>query len=683
MERHTPGGTIMSGPDHVAQRIEALRKAIHYHTKKYYEENAPEISDEAFDQLMRELQALESERPDLVTPDSPTQRVGGTPVEGFATVRHRVAMLSIDNVTTEEGLREFEVRLRKLLGDEARVEYVCEPKIDGLAVCLTYEDGKLTLGATRGDGEQGDDVTSNIRTIRDVPRTLRLEKLPTLFEPRGEVYMTHKEFERLSKEREEAGEAPFANPRNAAAGSLKLLDPKITAKRKLSIFLYGMGAVEGVELKTHVEALAYLKAAGLPVNPETRACGTMDEVVTFCREFEQKRHTLGYGVDGVVIKVNDHAQREQLGRTSKAPRWCVAFKYAAEQATTVLREITVQVGRTGVLTPVANLEPVQLAGTTVKRATLHNADEIERKDIRAGDTVVIEKAGEIIPQVVRVMVERRVPGAERFEMPRTCPVCGSPVVRLGEEVSHRCSSPSCPAQIKGRLKYFGSRDAMDIEGLGPALIEQLVDAGLVKDFSDLYRLTAEQLAGLERMGEKSAQNLVAAIKVSRGRELARLIAALGIPNVGITAAETLAKEFASLDELAQADTERLMTVEEIGPVMAEAITTFFGTESNRELIGKLAEAGVNMTRKETENAPAPTSGLTGKTVVITGTLEHLSRQEAEALVKQAGGKVGSSVSRKTDFLVVGESPGSKLQRAKEFAVHQISEKDLLDLAGKK
>lgn len=668
----------MGNPKDYRKRAEELRREIEHHNRKYYVESAPEISDAEYDRLMRELQGLEKEHPELVTPDSPTQRVGETPLEGFGTVTHKVPMLSIDNVLTEGELREFETRLHKLLGSEAKVDYVCEPKIDGLAVSLTYEEGRLTLGATRGDGEQGDDVTANIRTLRQVPLKLAVKDPPGVLEPRGEVYMTFAEFQRLSKEREEAGEAPFANPRNAAAGSLKLLDPRITAARKLSIFFYAVGVVQGIELKTHREVLDFLKKAGLPVNPETRSCRTMDEVAQFVKEFEERRHKLPYGVDGVVIKVNDHAQREALGSTSKAPRWCVAFKYAAEQAQTVLSSIDVQVGRTGVLTPVANLQPVLLAGTTVKRATLHNAEEIKRKDIREGDTVIIEKAGEIIPQVVRVITEKRPTGAREFRMPKECPVCASPVVKLGEEVYSRCSSGSCPAQIKGRLKYFGSRDAMDIEGMGPALIEQLVDSGLVKDFADLYRLKAEQLAELERMGKKSAENLVWAIEESRGRDLARVIAALGIPNVGITAAETLAEEFVEMDVLAGADELRLQKVSEIGPVMAEAIATFFRTPANRQLIAKLAEAGVNMRHKRVR-AKARTA-LTGKTVVITGTLEGLSRQEAEEMVKRAGGKATSSVSAKTDYLVAGESPGSKLEKAKQLGVKVVSQKEFLSLA---
>lgn len=667
----------------VRKRIEELRRQIEHHNYKYYVENAPEVSDEEYDRLMRELMKLESEHPELITPDSPTQRVGGQPVQGFATVTHRVPMMSIDNVLDEAGLRDFETRIRRILGTEARIDYVCEPKIDGLAVSLTYENGRLTMGATRGDGERGDDVTANIRTLRGVPLRLALNSPPALLEPRGEVYMSLEAFRRLNQEREEAGEPLFANPRNSAAGSLKLLDPRITAQRKLSIFFYALGAAEGAKFRSHVELLDYFRKAGLRVNPDTKHCRTMDEVVAFVREFEGRREKLGYAVDGVVIKVNDYAQHDELGATSKAPRWCIAYKYQAQQARTVVESIEVQVGRTGVLTPVANLKSVVLAGTTVKRATLHNADEIRRKDVRAGDTVIIEKAGEIIPQVVEVLVQERKGNPPEFRMPGKCPVCHEPVGRLGDEVYHRCSNPSCPAQIKARLKYYGSRDAMDIEGLGPALIEQLVESGLVKDFADLYRLTEEELVKLERMGSKSAQNLLVAIGASRDRDLSRLITALGVPHVGVAAAEKLASEFSDLWELADAGVERLTEVEEIGPVMADAIHQFFQNPGTRELIRKLQEVGVNLKRRRTQ-AQRPAEGaqdLSGKTFVITGTLERLSRGEAEDLVKQLGGKATGSVSAKTDYLVVGESPGSKLDKAKQLGVTTIDEKQFLTMVG--
>ena len=671
----------MTGSKDAAKEVRELRRLIDHHSRKYYVENAPEISDADFDELLRRLGKLEEKHPGLITPDSPTQRVGGEPVEGFESVTHRVPMLSIDNALTADELRDFETRIRKNLGDDAEIEYTCEPKIDGLAVSLTYENGLLTQAATRGDGTRGDNVTANVRTIQSVPLRLTTDEPPALLEPRGEVYMTDSEFRRLSAEREEAGQPPFANPRNAAAGSLKLLDPKLTARRRLSICFYAVGAVEGLELVSHQQTLKILRQLGLRVSPETRSCKSIDEVIQFCDHFAERRQQLGYAVDGVVIKVNDHAQRRQLGATSKAPRWCIAYKYAAEQATTVLSRITVQVGRTGVLTPVANLEPVQLAGTTVKRATLHNADEIARKDIREGDTVVIEKAGEIIPQVVKVLTDRRPSTSIPFTMPKTCPVCHSPVTQLPEEVCQRCSNPSCPAQIKGRLKYFGSRDAMDIEGLGPALIEQLVDKGLVKDFADLYRLKVEQLTGLERMGDKSAQNLVEAIEASRERDLNKVIAALGIANVGVTAAETLTDKYADLYALAQAEVEELQDIDEIGPVMAGAIVAFFGNPETRKLLAKLKEVGLKPRPGKPRPTPQDTSQLAGKTIVLTGALETLTRPDAEALIKRLGGKPTSSVSSKTDYVVVGSGAGSKLAKAKQLGIHTLTEADFRELAG--
>ncbi|HUV39469.1 MAG TPA: NAD-dependent DNA ligase LigA, partial [Planctomycetota bacterium] len=501
----------------VRREIEQLRDALRRHNRLYYVENAPEVPDAEFDRMLRRLKELEDAHPEYRDPDSPTERVGGEPVEGFETVTHAAPMLSIDNAFTTEELRKWdrETVRKRLPGED--VSYVAEPKIDGLAVSLRYESGRLVRGATRGDGTRGDDVTANIRTIRAVPLRLHVKRPPEVLEVRGEVYMSADEFERLSRERRERGEAPFANPRNAAAGSLKLLDPRVTAERRLSVWLYGTGAVEGVTFETHHEMLAYLRRAGFPVNPETKHLDDVDAVIAYVETFEKKRHRLGYGVDGVVVKVDDLSQRERLGATSKFPRGVIAYKYHAEQATTVIEAIDVQVGRTGVLTPVAHLEPVQLAGTTVKRASLHNEDEIRRKDVRVGDTVVIEKAGEIIPQVVSVVTEKRTGKETVFHMPKRCPACGAEVVRVADEVYQRCSSMACPAQLKGRLKYFGSRDAMDVEGIGPALIDQLVAADMVHDPADLYTLELEPLAALERMGEKSAQNLLDAIDASRGR----------------------------------------------------------------------------------------------------------------------------------------------------------------------
>ena len=662
--------------DQVRREIERLRAELRRHTELYYQKNAPEISDAEFDGLMQRLRELEAAHPEFASDDSPTQRVGGRPSDEFPQVEHEALMLSIDNAFDVETLRKWDAStVRANLGG-AEVDYVAEPKIDGLAISVRYERGKLVLGATRGDGKKGDDVTANIRTMHsEIPHDLKPDHRPAVLEVRGEVYMSRAEFERLSREREAAGQPPFANPRNAAAGSLKLLDWRETAKRRLSAWFYGTGKVEGVSFKTHVEMLDYLRQAGLPVNPETKHCRNIDEVVAYVEWFESRRAELGYGVDGVVIKVNDLSQRERLGATSKFPRGLIAYKYSAEQAETVVEDIVVQVGRTGVLTPVANLTPVPLAGTTVKRASLHNEDEIARKDVRIGDHVIIEKAGEIIPQVVSSMPEKRTGRERAFRMPAECPVCGAKVVRLGEEVFRRCSNMSCPAQIKARLEYFASRDAMDIEGLGPAVVEQLVENGLVRDAADLYRLKAEPLAALERMGEKSSRNLVEAIEGSKSRGLARLVTALGIPNVGQTAAETLAERFGDLDRLMAAGAEELLKAEGVGEIIADSIVSFFADSHNRRVIEKLRAEGLKLTA---ERRKAPTGGatLSGKRFVLTGTLKRRTRPEAEALIKSLGGRTSDAVSQKTDYLVVGEDPGSKLEKARKLGVTVIGEDEL-------
>jgi len=669
------------GKGDVRTEIERLREDLRRHNRLYYVENAPEISDAEFDRRMRRLQELEEAHPEFLDPDSPTRRVGGEPVDAFETVAHTVPMLSIDNAFDFDGLRKWdETTVRKKLPDE-EVSYVAEPKIDGLAISVRYENGRLVQAATRGDGLHGDDVTANVRTVRAVPLRLHVGSPPAVLEVRGEVYMSEKEFQRLSREREEAGKPPFANPRNAAAGSLKLLDPRETARRRLAVWFYGVGAVEGVTFETHVDTLDYLKRAGLPVNPEVRPLDDIAAVIEYVQRFDKRRHQVGYGVDGVVVKVNDLSQVSRLGATSKFPRGVIAYKYGAEQATTVIEDIDVQVGRTGVLTPVAHLTPVQLAGTTVKRASLHNEDEINRKDVRIGDTVVIEKAGEIIPQVVSVVVEKRTGKERKFRMPGTCPVCAAAVVRLGEEVYRRCSNMSCPAQLKGRLKYFASRDAMDIEGLGPAVIDQLVEKGMVRDVADLYRLELGSLVGLERMAEKSSQNLLDAVDASKTRGLTRLLTALGIPNVGTTAAETLGRNYATLDALAAASVEELQEIQDVGPVMAESIVSFFTADENRRGIEKLRDVGVKMTAERPRRRPAGPD-LSGKTFVVTGTLQGFSRKEAEDLIKALGGKATGSVSAKTDYLVAGESPGSKLQKARDLGVRIIDEAEFKKLTGR-
>ncbi len=665
-----------------AQRITKLRDLIRYHDHKYYVENAPEISDDDYDMLVKELEELEKEHPELVTPDSPTQRVAGQPLEGFVTVTHRVPMLSIDNTYSAGELREFDKRVTRMLGDE-KCQYVVEPKIDGVAVALWYEDAVLVRGATRGDGARGDDITQNLRTIREIPLRLhrsRKVSLAAALEARGEVYMPGSAFRALNEEREQAGEPAFANPRNATAGSLKLLDPRITASRKLSIFLYGLGYYEGAPLETHSQTLELFEALGLRVNPHTEKCADIEEVIDFCSRFEPRRYELDYNIDGVVVKVDSLNQQQRLGRTAKAPRGVMAYKYPAEQAGTRVLSIDVQVGKTGTLTPVANLEPVFLAGTTVKRATLHNADEIARKDIRVGDHVFIEKAGEIIPQVTSIIQSKRTGKEKVFHMPRKCPVCGGKVVKDPEGVYHRCTNLACPAQLKQRLRYFAHRNAMDIEGLGIALIEQLVNEGLVKDVGDLYTLKAEDIEKLEHMGKKSTENLLAGIAASRERGLARLLAALGILHIGLTAAEVLAAELGSMDQLMGATQEEVQAIPGIGPIIARSIISFFQSSENREVIQKLKDARVKMeseVARAREGAP-----LAGKSFVVTGALSGYSRKEAEELIKSLGGRTSSSVSSKTDYLLAGENPGSKLQKAQKLGVKTLSEADFKKLTRK-
>jgi len=668
----------------IEDRVRHLREVIEYHTRKYYIDNAPEISDHDFDMLMKELERLEAEHPELASPNSPTKRVGGAPLEGFVTVEHTVPMLSMDNTYNDEELRAFDARVTRGL-DGQKPRYVVEPKIDGVAVSLRYEVGAFTLGATRGDGRNGDDITANLRTIRQIPLVIRTPaegspSVPDVLEARGEVYMPTPEFERLNAERESADEALFANPRNATAGTLKLLDPRLAAERRLEIFVYGVGAVEPEGYATHWEELEALRAFGFRVNEHSQLCAGIDEVLEFCRRFGKVRRELPYGVDGVVVKVDSVDHQRRLGATAKAPRWMIAFKYPAEQALTRIESIVVQVGKTGILTPVANLKPVQLAGTTVKRATLHNADEIERKDIMVGDWVLVEKAGEIIPQVVEVVKDKRDGSQKPFRMPRKCPVCGAPVVQDEGEVYVRCSSMRCPAQLKARLRFFAHRNAMDIETLGAALIDQLVDIGLVADVADLYSLDMESVAALERMGRKSAENLLAAVEESKTRDLGNLIAALNIRHVGAAAARTLARHFGSLKALETASVDELEAIPEIGPVMAECIHDFFRSEENLKVIRKLEEAGVNtrLLQPVEEGARA----LEGKRFVVTGSLEHYSRAEIEKLIQELGGKVSSSVSSKTDYVVAGSSPGSKLEKARRLGINVISEGDFMKLAGK-
>jgi DNA ligase (NAD+) len=665
----------------IAKRAAELRQLIEYHNRKYYLDAQPEISDRDFDRLLEELKKIEEAHPELITPDSPTQRVGGQPIEGFATVRHREPMLSIDNTYNAGELREFDRRVRKLLGSAA-VTYVVEPKIDGVAISLTYEDGLFTVGATRGDGEQGDDVTHNLKTIHELPLRLQTDSPPRLFEARGEVYMAREDLVRLNRDRAARGLEALANPRNSAAGALKLLDPRLAAQRHLRVFAYGQGAYEGIPIKTHEEALDLLRAYGFPVNPHIVSMGDIDQVIDYCNRWADRRNSLPYETDGLVIKVNDFGQRRRLGVTSKSPRWVVAYKFAAEQALTKLVGIEVQVGKTGMLTPVAHLEPVKLAGTTVSRASLHNADEIARKDIRVGDMVVVEKAGEIIPYVVRSEAGARTGGERIYKFPSKCPACAGPVERDEGGAYFRCTNPLCPAQLKEKLRFYAHRNAMDIEGLGEAIIDQLVDTGLVASLPGLYRLTLDQLTGLERMGKKSAQNLLDGIAASKDRGLARLLAGLAIRHVGVNVAELLANEFLSMDDLLKAPVERLSRVNGIGPVLAQSIHAYFQSNAGQKTVAELRALGVKLTQ-DARPAPAARGGvdLSGKTLVVTGTLKRYSRDEIEGLIKDLGGKAVGSVSKKTDYVVAGDKAGSKLDKARELGVRVLNEEEFEELIG--
>lgn len=666
-----------------AKRVADLRREIDRHNRLYYVEAKPDITDREFDRLLDELRKLEAAHPELASPDSPTQRVGGEPIEGFQTVTHRVPMLSIDNTYNAEELREFDDRVRRTFKGKA-VGYVVEPKIDGVAMSLTYENGRLTVGSTRGDGERGDDVTHNLRTIAEIPLRLADDKPPPLFEVRGEVYMTRDELVRVNREREAAGDDPYANPRNLTAGSLKMLDPKQCATRRLRFFGYGLGATEGVKLATHMELLDLLRRYGLPVNPLAVRCGSVDEILAGLDGWTAKRHELPYDIDGLVIKVNDLADREKLGMRSKSPRWAVAYKFAAEQALTKLKAIDVQVGKTGKLTPVARLEPVWLAGTTVSNATLHNAHEIQRKDIRVGDTVLVEKAGEIIPYIVRSEPSARTGAESVFRFPKKCPVCAGRVEPDENGVFYYCTNPSCPAQLKERLRSFASRGAMDIEGLGEAVVDQLVESGLVQSIPDLYQLGLKQIVDLKltgekaarRLGEKNGRTLIEGIAASKNRGLTRVLTGLGIRQVGEHVADLLAQAFEAIDKIADAPVERLAGVAGIGPQRAESIFAFFQSADGEKVIADLKRLGVKLSEARRK---APAGGLAGKTVVVTGTLASLGRDEAEALIRKLGGKPSGSVSKKTDMLIAGEKAGSKLEKARALGVKILTEAEFLAL----
>jgi DNA ligase (NAD+) len=660
------------------QRIEQLRREIRRHEELYHVHAQPEIADAEFDALMRELQALEAQHPELVTPDSPTQRVGGRPVEGFATVEHLVPMLSLDNANDERELRAFDERVRRGLGTEGAVAYVTELKIDGLSIALTYENRHLVRGATRGDGVRGEDVTFNVRTIRAVPLSLRGGGSGRV-EIRGEVFLPRKKFERINEERLQSGEPLFANPRNAAAGAMRNLDPALVAKRGLSAWTYQLVSPNRGEIPpTHQEMLTTLAEWGLPVEPHWRRCNGIDDVWAFCEEWKDARHTLQFETDGVVVKLDRLALREQLGSTSKFPRWAIAFKFPAQQATTLLRQIAVNIGRTGAATPFAVLDPVFVAGSTISMATLHNPEDLARKDIREGDTVIIEKAGDVIPRVVGPVSAKRPEGAKPWTMPTACPVCGSRLVKPPDEVVWRCENASCPARLKRSVEHFASRGAMNIEGLGESLIDQLVERGLVRDVADLYFLAAPALEELERMGKKSSSKLVEQIERSKSNDLWRLLNGLGIRHVGERGAQVLASHFASVDAIMESSLETLQEVREVGPVMAESVRSWFGAPENRALIEHLRRAGVRLQEPKRARAEGP-QPLAGQTFVITGTLDALSREDAAAHIERLGGKVTGSVSKKTSYVVVGAEPGSKLEKARALGVQTLDEPAFLTL----
>ncbi len=662
------------------KEAEQLRKLIRTHDRKYYVENQPEITDQEYDRLVKSLKNLETAFPSIVSDDSPTQRIGDRPLEGFTQARHRELMLSLDNTYSADELREFDARVKKFFKGES-VNYVAELKFDGVSVSLVYEKGRFIRGVTRGDGEQGDDITANLKTIRAIPLSLpeseEGSRIPFM-EIRGEVYMPRAAFEALNRQREKTGEQVFANPRNASAGSLKQLDSRITAQRRLDLFCYGFGAVEGRRFDTHHEALDFLKKAGFRVNAHARKCRDIEEAIAYCNEWESKRKKLDYDIDGMVIKVDSTDQRSRLGVTAKSPRFAISYKFPAERAETQLLDIEVNVGRTGTLTPVAVLKPVFLAGTTVSRASLHNEDEIRRKDVQIGDWVLIEKAGEIIPQVIEVIKHKRDAKAGPFRMPLRCPVCGGPVSRDPEEVALRCESLTCPAQLKERVVHFAQRDAMDIEGLGDSLAQQLVDSRLVKSCADIYSLTKGKLLALERMGEKSAENLLKGIEVSKNRGLSRLFFALGIRHVGQTGAQALARHFGSMEKVVSASLEELKEIPQVGPVMAGSIRQFFESALNKTVLERLKEAGV----RTREAGVHPVSGrLAGKVIVFTGELAGFSRSRAEELIRHHGGGVSSVVTKKTNLVVVGDSPGSKYEKAKRLGVDIINEAEFKKLIG--
>jgi len=662
-------------PTPACREIERLREELRRHEYLYYVMDEPEISDAEYDGLMRRLQALEAKHPDLVTADSPTQRVGGKPREGFQQVPHLSPMLSLDNALNETELKDFDRRVREGLRGE-KYCYTAELKMDGLSMSVRYENGMFTQAVTRGDGLVGEDVTENARTIRSLPLRVKNDAALGRFEVRGEVIMTHRAFERLNEERDGQGLPRYANPRNSAAGSLRLLEPWITASRKLDFFAYFLLVDGQPYFPSHAESLIQLERMQFKVNPHWKVCGGIEELLEFCRVWEAKRDELPYEIDGVVAKVDSIAQQKKLGRTAKAPRWAIAFKYAARQQTTMVENIEVQVGRTGTLTPVARLRPVIVGGVTVTRATLHNEDEIERLGVEIGDTVLVERSGDVIPKVVKVT--EKSPNAKRFRMPSQCPVCGGDIVRVQGEAASRCVNTNCPARLKESVLHFSARSVMDIDGMGEALVDQLVGRGMVRSVADLYELTPEKLLELDRMGQKSAQKVIENIHNSKKRLLPRVINGLGIPFVGERTAEILAETFGSLDEIARAGEEELQSAQEVGPKVAQSIRRFFEEPRNQELVERLRTAGLHFEHQRKPKAGGPLEGLT---FVLTGTLPTLTRDEAKAKIEEAGGKVTGSVSKKTDYVVAGEEAGSKLEKARTLGLTVLDESELLRMIG--
>ncbi|RKY50065.1 MAG: DNA ligase (NAD(+)) LigA [Candidatus Neomarinimicrobiota bacterium] len=661
----------------IKKRIEELRNILNEANYNYYVLDNPTISDAEYDRLLRELQELEEKYPEYKTPDSPTQRVGAKPLEAFNTVPHRIPMLSLDNAVDENEIGEFVERVeRNLPGEE--VEFVCEPKIDGLAIELVYENGILVTGSTRGDGITGEDITQNLKTIRSIPLSLRRDQVPPppLIEVRGEVYMNKEDFNKLNKEREKRGEPLFANPRNAAAGSVRQLDPSITASRPLNIFCYGFGTCEGFAFDTHYGFMMTLPKWGLRVSPHIKLCKNLDEILEYYRQMEGLRDTLPYEIDGIVIKVNSFEHQTRLGVKTRSPRWAIAGKFKPRQEVTQIIDIEASVGRTGIITPVAILKPVNIGGVVVSRATLHNQDEVERKDIRIGDWVFVERAGDVIPEVVKVIPGKRTGKEKPYKIPDRCPICGGKVVREEGEAAHRCQNISCPAKLKGSIEHFASKRAMNIEGLGTKIIDQMVDKGIIKNVADLYFLRKDDILQLERMAAKSAQNILDAIGRSRKTTLARFIYALGIPNVGEHTANLLANHFGNLEKIKNASMEELENIEGIGPIVARSIYNFFQEDSNVATIEKILQGGVVVEEPEKEKRKTP---FAGKVFVFTGALSSMTREEAEETVRRLGGKATSSVSRKTDYVVVGENPGSKYNTALQLGVKILSEQEFLKL----